>query len=350
MAERLAAGWDVGGAHLKFALAASERGIVEVVQLPCPLWQGMAELTRAIAAARGRLPGATRHGVTMTGELADLFATRGQGVARLVEALRQGLPEGELMIYGGRAGFLAPAAAAGRADDVASANWHASASLAARRLPQGLLIDIGSTTCDLVPFCDGDLLAEGYSDAERLAADELVYTGATRTAVMAVARQAPFQGRTQGLMAEVFATMADVHRLTGELPEGLDLLPTADGRDKSQAASRARLARMLGRDGESAEPAAWRRLAEFLAELQRQRLWEACQRVLSRGVLDDAAPLVAAGVGRFLVGELARRLRRPTIDFAALVTGRPEVRDWAAHCAPAAAVALLALEHQPDRS
>ena len=336
------AGWDLGGAHLKVALAADERRIDQVVQVPCPLWQGLEHLSRAVDSLRDRLSGARCHGVTMTGELVDLFDNRAEGVTRLIEAMAQAFPGDQLLIYGGAAGFLSPEHAARRPLDVASANWHASVRFAAGRLAQGLFVDIGSTTSDIVPFRDGTVVAAGASDAERLAAEELVYTGVTRTPVMAVAEEAPFDGARQGLMAEVFATMADVYRLTGALPEDADQHPAADGRDKSVLASRRRLARMLGRDVESATPAAWARVADYLAERQLQRLWQACQRVLSRGLLDPDAPLVAAGVGRFLAPELARRLDRPMIDFGQLVEGTPEAKEGAARSAPAAAVALRA--------
>jgi (4-(4-[2-(gamma-L-glutamylamino)ethyl]phenoxymethyl)furan-2-yl)methanamine synthase len=101
---------------------------------------------------------------------------------------------------------------------------------------------------------------------------------------------------------------------------------------------------MLGRDLQSADLADWRRLAAHLAERQRQTLRDAVDRVLSRGVLGEGAPMVGAGVGRFLLRPLAERLRRPYVDFASLVEGEPATREWAARCAPAAAVAILAAE------
>jgi uncharacterized hydantoinase/oxoprolinase family protein len=121
-------------------------------------------------------------------------------------------------------------------------------------------------------------------------------------------------------------------------------LPTADGRGKTAEESARRLARMLGRDLQSADLADWRRLAGHLAEQQLQTLHDAADRVLSRGVLGDEAPIVGAGVGRFLLRPLAERLRRPYVDFASLIEGEPPTREWAARCAPAAAVAILAAE------
>lgn len=69
MPEHHVAGWDLGGAHLKLAVATGDGDLLEVVQLPCPLWQGLDRLERAIGEARARLPeGVERHGVTMTGD------------------------------------------------------------------------------------------------------------------------------------------------------------------------------------------------------------------------------------------------------------------------------------------
>ena len=70
---------------------------------------------------------------------------------------------------------------------------------------------------------------------------------------MALARRAPFAGHWVSLMAEHFATTADVYRLTGDLPEHADMLPSADHGAKNVAASARRLARMLGLDMEAAD-------------------------------------------------------------------------------------------------
>jgi (4-(4-[2-(gamma-L-glutamylamino)ethyl]phenoxymethyl)furan-2-yl)methanamine synthase len=341
MPRELATGWDLGGAHLKVAQATPDGRLVAVLQIPCRLWLGMDEFARALIEARGQLQPARRHGVTMTGELVDLFADRAEGVARLGQAMAAAFPDDDIRLYAGDKGFV------GAADDwrsIASANWHASARFVARSRPSALFVDVGSTTADVVPVHGGRVDTIGYTDDERLISEELVYTGVTRTPVMAVADTVPFAGQRQRLMAEHFATMADVHRLTGELPEDADQLPTADGRGKTPEDSARRLARMLGRDLGPATVEDWRRLALHLAERQRQMLQSAIDRTLSRGVLGADAPIVGAGIGRFLPCEAARRLRRPYVDFAELVRGESAAREWAARCAPAAAVAILATD------
>lgn len=342
MADEVVTGWDLGGAHLKAAQVERGGRLVTALQVPCRLWLGMEELTQSLRAAQQQLRPSRRHGVTMTGELTDLFADRAEGVARLSRTMAEALAGDDLRFYAGRLGFVA--APGDHWAAVASANWNASARVVAARYPDALFVDIGSTTTDIIPVRSGQVEAAGYTDEERLVSEELVYTGATRTPVMAVAESVPFAGQRQRLMAEHFATMADVHRLSGELPEDADQLPTADGRGKSAEESARRLARMLGRDLQPGALAPWRRLAAHLAERQRQTLQNAIDRVLSRGLLGDAAPIVGAGVGRFLLHSLAERLQRPYVDFSSLVEGDRARREWAARCAPAAAVAILAVE------
>src|SRR5579859_7711965 len=170
-------GWDIGGAHLKVAAVDRKGKVMQAVQLPCPLWLGLDHLDRAISAALAQMPQASLHAVTMTGELTDLFRNRAQGVKSILSCFARRAPVERTYIYAGAAGFLTPRDAARTIGAVASANWAASAQLVASLLPDALFIDIGSTTTDLVPIRDGVLEVRGFGDADRLACEELVYTG-----------------------------------------------------------------------------------------------------------------------------------------------------------------------------
>ncbi|MGZ8399892.1 MAG: hydantoinase/oxoprolinase family protein [Methyloceanibacter sp.] len=333
-------GWDLGGANLK--LARIEGGRAEhVVQIPCPLRQDVSKFDAALEEALPMCPPHSVHAVTMTGELSDVFADRAEGVAYLVDMMRNAT-DAEALFYGARSGFLDCIRAVERSVDVASANWHASAKLIARLLPDALLIDAGTTTTDLVPLKAGAVAVRGYCDGDRLAESELVYTGVVRTPVMAVARTAPFNGRMQRIAAERFATMADVWRMMGELPDDADPYPTPDLAGKSIEASAARLARMLGRDANEASLLAFGDLARHFADCQVAEIEEAARTVLAREAIAPEAPLVGAGCGRFIAKELAARLERPYCDFAELIGCEADARDMAARCAPAVAVGLLA--------
>jgi (4-(4-[2-(gamma-L-glutamylamino)ethyl]phenoxymethyl)furan-2-yl)methanamine synthase len=342
-------GWDIGGAHLKAARAEQTR-IVDAVQIASPLRLGLKAVTDAFAAATARLGAGDRHVVTMTAELADTFASRREGVECLAALAVRELAPAPLSLYAGRAGFIPPDAAVRHVEDVASANWFASASLAAKVRGSALFIDMGSTTTDIVPVAGGAVAARGYTDAERLAVGELVYTGLVRSFVMAVAPRAPVAGSWTTLINENFANMADVYRILGTLPDGADQMTTADGREKTVEASMARLARMVGRDAGDAEPARWVALARWFAEAQIRSVVDAAMLVLSSTALPAVAPIVGAGIGEAVIGEVARRLGRAYVSFASLLDVEPQARERASHCAPAAALAVLAQAAQRGRT
>jgi probable H4MPT-linked C1 transfer pathway protein len=280
----------------------------------------------------------------MTGELTDCFADRRAGVAALSGWAGSQLA-GPVRIYAGRSGFVAPGAAREVAGDVASANWHATAALTGRFAPEALLIDIGSTTADLIPIVGGLPATTGYSDAERLETGELVYTGIVRTPVIALSDHAPFAGRRTRLMTETFAHMADVYRILGFLPEGADQQASGDRKGKSVAESEIRLARIVGRDRGEGTSAAWAALAGHFAEAQLRLLYEAGALLLSRPDCAAEAPLILCGAGTFLGPRLAERLGRPSSLLVSLLADRiAGPRDWISTCGPAVAVGLIAAE------
>ena len=85
-------------------------------------------------------------------------------------------------------------------------------------------------------------------------------------------------------------------------------------------------------------------MAAWFSERQLRLLHDAAVRVAAP--LAAAAPVVAAGSGRWQVARLAARLERPLIAFADLVPCRPAAAADVASAAPACAVALLD-RHRP---
>jgi len=389
-------GWDVGGAHVKVSMADAGGAVLDVAQWACPLWQGLEHLERTIDLVFERWPAANtaaaRHAVTMTGEMVDLFPDRAAGVRAIAGTLAQRLaprshaplqsqtharlgsrsdaqagaqagsqagsqagaqagaqpgaqPGAQLRFYAGETGWLAPQDCAANWRDVASANWLATAHWVATRAADAVLIDIGSTTTDIIPIAGGRVVARAATDAGRLATGELVYQGVVRTPLCGIAHRIEFAGAAVNVMNEWFATSADVYRLTGELEPHYDLYPSADQGLKTEAASRARIARMIGRDAYETDPAEWRRFALRWRELQLREIGVNLARVTAAHPELAAAPLVGAGCGRFLVAALAREEARGYVDFGALAGVPDACSEWAATCAPSVAVALLAAAH-----
>ncbi|BCX81865.1 (4-(4-[2-(gamma-L-glutamylamino) ethyl]phenoxymethyl)furan-2-yl)methanamine synthase [Methylomarinovum caldicuralii] len=331
-------GWDLGGAHVKAALVREGR-LVQIWQQPCPLWRGLEQLDRAMDPILAQLPPNPRHSLTMTGEMVDRFANRRQGVMALLTRFTARVT-GPVWIFASTEFIPLSLVNQKTTKTIASGNWRLPGLWLARQSQTGLFVDIGSTTTDLLPLERGRLLCRGEDDHSRLCAGELRYAGVVRTPLMALAGEILFRGERVGLMAEHFATIADVYRLLGQLPSRADQAETADGGPKTAEASARRLARMVGLDAEDASMAEWQALARAFRERHWQQLTWDCLRQLGR-LSGPAQSLIGAGVGRFLLPEVARRLGIAYRDFSELVSAETTTVFDPADCAPAAALALL---------
>ncbi len=336
-------GWDIGGAHIKAAALDQNGSVVRVIQRDCPLWKSLSQLNESLKWISSELNGSNaRHAVTMTGELVDIFEDRREGVLAILDAVDQQLSPATVSVFAGRHGFLSINEVSEKNyEAVASANWLASGLWVAQQTESALFADIGTTTTDLILIENNQVKVRGYTDYDRMRYDELVYTGIARTPVMAIVDRVPFEGESVGIMAEHFATMADVYRITGELPEYADQLPACDNGEKTINGSIRRLARMIGRDLNSVDRSKWRRLGRWLRERQIMKIRSACEKQFSRNNVDIQS-IVGVGVGRFLLKDLAARFRVPYIDFGSLFTYKNTSDCFGpADCAPVVSVAGL---------
>lgn len=325
---------DVGGANLK-----ASDGAAFHVSRYFPLWknpQGLADALRALIA---EAPPSQTIVAAMTGELADCFATKREGVAAIVDAVAAAAGEREVQIYLTDGTFASPEEAKRRYLEAAASNWHATASLVARRIAPsaGMLIDVGSTTSDLIPLVGGRAAAAGRTDPERLATGELVYTGVVRSPICAVTPTLPWRGRVCGVAQELFATTLDVYLWLGLLPEDASDRNTADGRPATRAAAHDRLARCLCADRELFDERDARAAAAVVRQAQVRRIAEAWTRV-NRTMPEPPRTMVVAGEGEFL----ARAVLEHAGWVGPIVSLADEFGPIASRVAPAFALSRLA--------
>ena len=305
-------GWDLGGAHLKVAVCTVQGEIVFLGQVACALGEGVRELDYALSQLEWlRRFRRLRHCITMSGEMADCFATRKQGVLSIAACISQfwKLSAAAKSFYVAQERHPCSFAQLPRYwDKVASANWHASAHLVAHGVGSGIMLDIGSTTTDVVAFLDGTPRISGWSDAKRLCSGELIYRGVVRTPVMVYGPSLCFQGKEYPIIAEYFAKAADVYRLLGVLPPGSDVQPSCDGGRKDLFSSARRLARMFGHDVvRGKEIPFWACFAKRIACRQISLIEKAVDsRHQCFPALKDK-PIVGLGCGSFLASSIARK-------------------------------------------
>lgn len=332
-------GLDIGGANLK---AADGRGIARSV--PFPLWKNPAGLAGALGDLIAASPAADRFAVTMTGELADCFMTKAEGVRAILDATCHVVQESHVRVYLTDGSLVPVDVARERPLLAAASNWHALASFSCRFLDgqPGLLIDVGSTTCDVIPLTPDGPAAEGRTDSERLAAGELIYTGVERSPVCAVVAELPWRELTCPVAQELFATTGDAYLLLGDIPEDAADTATADGRPKSLAAARDRLARMVCADRTMFTDADAVRAATAIRDAQLSKLAGAVRRVIDgQPALPEVA--VLSGGGEFLGRMLLERIAM-TVNVVSL---SDQSGAAVSRCGPAHALAVLASEDLP---
>lgn len=336
-------GWDIGGAHLKLAI--KESNLTHVQQYICPIWQGLEKLEVVLQQIIQDYPIAqqAQHHITMTAELADIFPDREAGIQQIHSHLSHYLPVENMYYFTGDALIQGAPINSQQYQAIASANWLATTCHISQYYNEGLVIDIGSTTTDIIPFFAGEPAHRGYTDQERLYTGELVYTGITRTNLISLTDKAPWAGQWQPLMAEHFATTADIYRLTEQLPTGVDLHPAADNGEKTLLGSARRLARLLGNDiyGED-EILAYQQLAHYFIRQQKYKLHAALELHYAYHRIQANTPFIGVGAGRFLVQQLAKEFNQPYYDSNELFEASSKIiSDHAAICAPAAALTYL---------
>jgi probable H4MPT-linked C1 transfer pathway protein len=299
---------DIGGANTK---AAWLRGMsLRTVSRPFEVWRDRDALTRVLREVAAEAGQADAVAITMTAELSDAFRTKREGVAFVLDAAAEAL--GDLSVLTTAGELVSVAQARSRPWDVAAANWVATALAVAEAHRDALLIDVGSTTADIVPIVAGRVAATGHNDLDRLRAGELVYTGVLRTNLAAIAARVPVRGDLCPVSSEYFAISADAHLVLGHLtPEAYDC-PTPDGRPATVAFARERIARLVCADVEQLDADAIDAIADFLIAEQLDQIEAVARRV--QRPLPPGAPVVAAGSGSWMAREVAARLGRAVAD------------------------------------
>ena len=327
-------GWDIGGVNTKVArveggqVVAARGRPFELQRAP----DALVSLLRGLAAEISSEP-VHHHAVTMTAELSQMFRTKRQGVAFVLAAMQIAFPADEVHVFAVDGRFLSPDAARREPIAVAAANWAATARAIATCYRDVLLIDIGTTTTDIIPIVDGSVAAIGWNDPDRLAAGELVYTGVLRTPVDAIVHEVPYRHGTASVSAEGFALAGDVHLWRGLLAADDYTVPTPDGRPATREFCGERLARVICADSELIDSTAISRIADAIADAQLACIASAIEKVSRR--VPSLSTAVVGGLGAFLAESAALAAGLSVTHLAS------QLGADAARVAPAAAVALL---------
>ncbi len=340
-------GLDIGGANIKAAFAKTQKGEVAEFFTALeyfPFWKRNPAVLRETLLALGRRVGGSEAldcvAVTMTAELSDVYRTKREGVNCILDSVCKVFAETHVFVLDVCAELRSVDSARQEPLAVASANWAATGWLAAQRLAECVVVDVGSTTTSIIPVRAGKIAAKGKNDLEKLINGELVYTGSLRTNIAAIVSSVPVRGSMARVSSELFAQSGDVHLLLGNITTEEYTTDTADGKGKTRGDALVRMAHLVCADVEMLSEKEILEIAAYIYEKQVAQIAEGLSQVYERlgSGVRKKVPMVLTGLGRHF---LARK--------AAEKAGIAEILDFdeifpskAALASPAAGVALMA--------
>jgi probable H4MPT-linked C1 transfer pathway protein len=282
-------GIDIGGANTK--IASHDGQITELHYIP--LWKDT-RLPEVLGEIIHRL-NPVKVGVVMTGELADCFTDKKQGVSFIIDTVEAVFLDA--LYLNNRGEFID---SSGDIMSLAAANWTASALLAGKER-DCIFADVGSTTTDLIPVKQGRPLT-GTTDFQRLGRHELLYRGILRTNIAAMMERIELGSNNYRLSSELFAQTADANLLLGNINQEDYTCETADAAGKTLKDAARRLARVVCADNSELDHEEIMYIARQVYNHQRDELADAMVILASKHSIDN---VVGAGLGEFLVHDAA---------------------------------------------
>ena len=288
-------GWDIGGAHIKAAKIDFKKKTSKTKQLYSPIWKNVNYLKKSIKLIKKKLGKTNYHAITMTAELSDIFPDRKNGVKHIINLSSKILGEKNIFFYS-KKNFLKKKLAIKKPFELNSMNWHATASFISNFFPNCILVDIGSTTSDIIPIKNKEIISKDVSDYQRLKSNELIYLGVLRTPIQAVERK-------KNLINENFANLSDVYRVLNKIPSTFDLLPTLDSKTKNKHDSARRIARIFGKDYKKNHFLKWKKIA-YQIEGEHLKILKSVIKKIEKKNFLKKVPIIGAGIGEFLVKKI----------------------------------------------
>ncbi len=343
-------GFDIGGVNIKGAFikySSKTDYDLKISSKYYPLWLHNPEkFPELLQTFMKELIGVTQVdeiGITLTAEVSDAYYTKKEGVNHILTSFKKLMPKIPKKVISIYNNFLPIDIASRDYMAVASANWVATALYVGKKFPKCIMLDVGSTTADIIPISDGIPDTLGKTDLDRLLNGELVYTGALRSTIPSLAWRVPVHGKMCPISYEKFSLAADVHLLLDHISYDEYICDTADGRAKTKQDALARLARIVCADIDLLSESEIYEIAAYLYGRQLDQIGDGLTQVLkTRDEYDLTVPIVVTGLGReFLAKKIAERM-----DFKEIYNLESIFGHRGAIASPAAAIALLLAEQK----
>jgi len=237
-------GIDIGGANTKITELEGE--CYRIHHIYFPMWKKHDKLVELLR--RFNREEVEKVGIVMTAELVDAYRSKREGVKHILEAVERAFPHRDIYVFDVDGNFLEVEDARRNYIKVSASNWTATAYFVARYISRRcILLDMGSTTTDIIPIIDGKVVAE-KTDLKRLMSNQLLYVGALRTPLPFLTNVITFRGCKTNVSSEYFSITADMNLILNKIGREDYTCDTPDGAPVDRESCMRRVARILCSD------------------------------------------------------------------------------------------------------
>jgi len=237
-------GIDIGGANTK--ITELEEKYYKIHHIYFPMWKKHKKLTELLRVYNSG--NVEKVGIVMTAELVDAYRSKREGVEDILNSVERAFPDKDIYVFDVDGNFLEIDVAKKRYIKVSASNWTATAYFVIKDICDNcILVDMGSTTTDIIPIKDGEILAE-ETDLKRLMNNQLVYVGALRTPLSFLTNTVVFRGFKTNVSSEYFSITGDVNLILNKINPEDYTCDTPDGVPVDRKSCMRRVARVLCSD------------------------------------------------------------------------------------------------------
>ncbi len=241
-------GIDIGGANTKITKLNTNNSYT-IDHIYFPMWMKNNELINLLSKYNNNNNKISKIALVTTAELADAYKTKKEGIENILNSVEEAFPNKEIYIFDVNGNFLTVEEGKKKYMDISASNWTATTEFIKKEfnLNDFLLIDMGSTTTDIIPVINGNIVAN-KTDLDRLINKELLYVGTLRTPVSFLTNEIIFKGIKTNMSSEYFAITGDINIIMNKISENEYSCDTPDGKPANKEHCKIRLSKVICSD------------------------------------------------------------------------------------------------------
>ena len=312
-------GWDIGGSNTKISIIKSNKAKSEVHEIE--LWRdaGLSKLKKLISDL-GTNQNGTYHGITLSGEMCDIFPSRENGINTILSFFKKF--SSNTYVYSS-SGFI-KLHKIREHKKVASMNWYSVGEMISKKIDNCIIINMGSTTTDFIMIKNNTIINKREDDFTGINNDELLYTGFLRSPIYALTDEVRVNMISYKVIPENFSSMADIYQILKIIDIKYDYSSRADRRSKTILNSYKRVARSFGFDFKHNHKKIIEKLCQEIMHIHITKIYRSLRIIIKKNSYkNNNVKIIGLGIGITLIKKMVNKYNMTYINMNTVLKNHP---------------------------